>query len=473
MHIKPEIGSVTGPTSDTHWGQVLTMPGAYGVVEIEDPSGRARELGISVLTKLSELLNTPPTSLDDVQKITSSVGSSAIASLIICIPVGLVVYIVIAGNGAVFMKRGNSIAELLSGPGAISGQIAAQDTLLLVSQSFTRALTQADFAGAFDHLSAQDVAEKLTLLLHESTRGEGSAGLVFQIVDTEPVEEEEPPKEARTIARRKPWETIWALQRMRRVRAKIPKLETRKSKVLAVMTAVLFLLFGTSVLLGIVKEGFGRTNKEAGAAFVDAQHAYEEGVALMDLNPVKGRERLTQAKTMLEPFTKSVPSRSKQGREIANLYKQILDNLTQAMHSIKGEPKLFYDAGLLKKGSLVSEIAIEDDTVALVDATLSTIYTLSVPTKSGAIIAGGTAFSGARLVTVHGDAVYVFTNNGIHKIDTSSHTVTESVVKKDETWGTISDIFSFGGNLYLLDTARGRIWNMSRQMRVFLTGGSI
>ncbi len=457
MHIKPEIGSVTGPTSDTRWGQVLTTPQAYGVLEIDDSTGRARELGISVLTKISDLLTSSPSSLVEVQTIAKNTKETGVTSLIILVPVGMVVYIVLIGEGAVYMKRGDTLACLIKREGAISGEVQTGDTLLLVSRGFTETLSEEELSGFFDHLSAKDAAEKLTLMLHEGGGGEGSAGLVFQIVNTEAVEEEEPPPRAQTIARARPWETL-VLRRVRRVRSTLPQFGTRRSKLLFFITAFLFLLFGVSVILGIIKQGFGRANEEATHALTDAKHAFDEGVALLDLNPVKGRERLNQAKAILEPFTQTLSPRSKEGRDVVALYKQILDNLTQAMHTVKAEPKLFYDAGLLKKGSQVSAITITDDVVAMVDKTLATAYTLALPTKNGQIAGGGDGFSGARLVALHGGILFVFTDSGIHKIDITTKTVTPSVVKKDDSWGTISAISSFGGNLYLLDTAKGRIW---------------
>lgn len=475
MHIKPEIGTATGPVNESHWGQGLMTPQAYGVLEIADPNGRSRELGISVLTHVSELLSPPPSSLDAVSEIAKQAAKDSVASMILLVPVGMVTYIVLFGSGAVYLKRDGTLSCLLSGQGAISGEVQMGDTILLVSHSFTQIFSQEELASVFDHLSPQDAAEKLTLMLHEKTGGEGSAGLIFQITDTEAIEEEEPPIKARELAKMQPLETLWrqgqelglrmkqklpdgAIRRMRRVRGAMPTFATRKSKFLFIVTVLLFSLFSVSVVLGITKQGFSRVNSDATKAQVEAQHAFDEGVALLDLNPVKGRERLSQAKTILEPFMKTVSTRSKQGREIAALYQQILDNLTQAMHAVKGEPKLFYDASLLKKGSLVTQMAIEGDTIAMVDKTLATVYTLTVPTRSSAIIAGGDGFSGTRLVTIHGTEAYVFTDNGIHQVDTTTKTTTQSVIKKDETWGEIAAISSYGGNLYLLDNAKGRIW---------------
>ena len=57
-----------------------------------------------------------------------------------------------------------------------------------------------------------------------------------------------------------------------------------------------------------------------------------------------------------------------------------------------------------------------------------------------------------------GERVYVLSSSGIHKIDLSDKKTVPLVIKKSDEWGAISSMVSFGGNLYLLDTQKSRIW---------------
>lgn len=193
-------------------------------------------------------------------------------------------------------------------------------------------------------------------------------------------------------------------------------------------------------------------------AFTGARYAFDEGVALLELNPIKGRERLVQAKATLEPIRAIVSERTKEGREIAGLYQQIQDNLRLSMHVVSMEPALFFDVSLLKKGGQASFLTLSGDTMGIVDQQTKTVYAVSVPAKSGKVIAGGESYTGLSFVSRHVDKTYVLTDKGVNLIRDSDSKTIEAIIKKDKEWGIIGALAAFGGNVYLLDTQKGRIW---------------
>lgn len=469
MRIQPAIGSVVGQTTPAHWGQVLMSPHAYGVVEIEDAEGIARQQGVTILTKLSQRLSGPVVSLGDVQEVAHSIEQEGVVTLILLVPVGAVVYIVLQGEGKVFLKRGDQLACLIDRDGAISGHMQEGDTLLLVSRSLTRLLTDEQLASVFDHLAPTDVAEKLTLLIHGTTDGEGSAGLIFQVKSLTPVEQEEffPSEDPEPVqtALAQPTTVHPKLVLLRHATSVLRRVAAVKNGKLALVAGISIILFISSVILGIRKQGSLRQNQIVSQSLVDAQHAFDEGIALADLNAVKGRERLTQAQTLLEPLVATVSAKTKEGRQLAALLKLVRENLTQAMQIVRSEPQLFYDVSLLKKGAGVSSMALTDDLLGIVDGPGKTVYALIVSSKNAKVVAGGDAFTSATLVAAHGEKLYVLTNTAIHEVRTLDTKTTQSVVKKparpaggDPEWGKISALVSFGGNLYLLDTQKSRIW---------------
>lgn len=457
MQIKPAIGSVVGQSDPNHWGQVLIAPSAYGVVEIETSDGIARTIGIGLLGKLSDRLNEPVVSLEEIKAIVDEIIDSSVVSLVLLIPVGMVLYLVVGGSGTVYLKRGDQFACLLEGPGAISGQIQEGDSIIAATRSFTSALTQDDILTAFDHLPANDVAEKLTLVLHESSAGPGGAGLVFQASQAIPIEEVvvQP-----TVKSRK-----WFFLRHR-----LTFLEGVNKKVLLVAALSIF-LFTFSVILGIARRTGTASQETVKTALVEAQHAFDEGVALLDLNPVKGRERISQAKMILEPLTATVSAKTKEGRQLKALLKEISDRLSMAMQIVKEEPQLFYDVAFLKKDSRVSSMAIRDDQLALLDAAGKTVYVVGLATKNGQVVGGGLSFTDAKLVSLHGDKVYVWVAAGVHMIRMSDKKTEPLVIKKDDEWGIISSMVSFGGNIYLLDTAKSRVWKYVATEKAAPAGG--
>ncbi len=486
MRIKPAVASVVGPVSETHWGQILMLPHAYGVVEVYLPSGGALQAGIEILSKLTHRLNEQPTNLAAVAGIAQSIVGEHISSLILLVPVGTVTYIVLRGKGAVYLKRAEKLSVLVEdADGAISGEIQKGDTLLLATGSLTGVSSKDELSAVFDHLKPVEVAEKLTLLLHEKAQSAGGAAFIFQADELVSLEEESLSKEvvaevaaiaqpdigrypaqpSPSVGRTMPRQFLAKVRSFRPHHlSRVPSIvverlsHQQKPKLIAFISVCLLLLFGVSVVLGIIKQAGNTKAQEVTQAVNDAGRVFEEGTALFSLNPVKGRERLGQAKAMLEPFIKTTSPRSKEGKKLADLYQQINDTITQSLAVTKGEPQLFYDASLLKKGASASYIALSGDTIAIVDAPSRALYTVTISSKNGQVIAGGDAFAGSSLVGIHGDIVYVLTSSGISTVNIKSKTAKQAVIKTDDQWGSIGSLVAFAGNIYLSDITKSRIW---------------
>lgn len=470
MHIKPAIGSVVGPTSVTHWGQVLQLPEAYGVVELAYADGAARAAGIQLLNALSRHLTDGPVSLKTLSRIVEDRMKEGVRTILVCVPVGNVMYIALGGKGDVYLKRGREFARLLHDAGTVSGEVKIGDTLLLTSQEFSKTLAQEELTEVFDHLPPAVVAERLTLLLHEKPYGEGSVALILQIADDSDI-----PIPDTTVAipkKREPFDSRLFIRRARhhlspgQIRHTIGRIRAHPKKATSLLAVVLIAIFGVSVLLGVIKQSMKVQNQAVVSALSDARHALDEGVALMSLNPVKGRERLQVAKELLEPLRTSVPTRSADGVEVASLYRQVTDNLTEAMQIHKVKPELFFDAGLAKKDGRISFIGLEGAIMGLVDQGTRTVYALDVKSKNVQILGGGQTYAGLSHVAIHGDKIYVLTDTGVHMIRLSDKQTVQNVVAKDDQWGSIGGLVSFGGNLYVLDTTHSRIWKY-----VATTGG--
>lgn len=460
MRIKPSIGLIVGPVNETHWGQVLTMPNAYGVVEISDSSDTAQEKGVAILTELSRLLSSDITSLRGLEELCDTVYTQIVQTLILLVPVGNVIYLVIRGVGSVYVKRASELASLMHKDGAVSGEVKCGDTLLLASSGFSNVLTREELTGLFDHLPPPEIAEKLTLILHEKTGGEGSAALVFgvsEFIDTNPatptIPQEAPPVRHEVIEKHSPTKAALS-QKIKIISAEFFK----KPKIVTAALVIFFILFFiVSVVLGIKKQASVKQNQKISVILADAGHALEEGVALMDLNPAKGRERLEEARTLLAPLQETVSTRTTEGRNVLELYRKVTDNLTLALHVTNVAPALFYDVSLLKKNSKIGFLAREADSIVLSDSSTNTIYKMNIASKNTQIIGGGEQIKEGTFVASHGSKTYVYTQTGVMEIsDTGKKPVL--VIPKDPEWGTISSLVSFGGNIYMLDTIKSRIW---------------
>lgn len=477
MRIHPLLGSVVGVADTVHWGQVFLSPTAYGVVEIDDPSGKARDWGIKVLTALSELTADPPRSLKRVQEVALKSMEEEVVSLLLLVPVGDVIYMVLLGEGAVLLKRGDKLSALMNKPGAISGQVLEGDYLILTTRSIYESLSHEELEHVYDHLDAPSIAEKMTLLLHthDGTPQEGGGGsaLIFQVKGLIPVEAEELIPSQTSVAT----PGHHSLSRRQRVFHAIRRVSPRdlvnprflvdrfrriaqifRRRPILPITAILVFLFFVSVAFGIRKEWGQKRNTNISRTLTVARHAFEEGVALLPLNSVKGRERLSYAKDQLSPLLAGISQTSAEGREVHRLYKDVVAQLTIAMQVYRIEPELFYDLSLLKSGASIGVISQDTDMVGLLDAAGPTIVALTLSSKNAQVLGGGGGYRGARLVAIHGGIVYVLVEDGIHKATVSEKKTIVNIIKKSSEWGEIRSMEYYGGNLYLLDTGKSRIW---------------
>lgn len=476
MRIKPAIGLAVGPTDTVHWGQVLVAPGAYGVVEVASDRGDAQQIGVRALSALGELTSVPMTSVAELEKSVRDVWEEGIVSIVLLVPVGPVVHLVLCGAGSVFVKRGMELASLMNHQGSISGEVRRGDTVVLASEGFARLLPREELVRVFDRQTASDVAETLTLLLHERSGAAGAVALVFEVSQfetTQPEAAREVPRSEPGAPNRAPAPLSWAssfVQGAEEVKKRgVGWLSSFRRDPLALRRAgviVVSVLFFTSVGLGILKQASAQKNKEAHAALSDAQHAFDEGVALLELNPVKGRERLQSAKARIESLGTSVNPRTKEGRDLALLLTQVNDNLTQAMQITEAPLSLFYDMELVKQNAQASTIALDGTTVIVADQPGGTVYRLDITTKKADILAGGEFFEGISAVGIHGSTVYTLTSDGVVQ---TSLTDKKSIlaVKKSDQWGALAALVAFGGNVYLLDTSSSRIWKYTATEKGF------
>lgn len=455
--------SVVGNASDTRWGQVFQTPQAYAVVEVQNSEGDARNTGIALLSKLTDALESPPASTQELSAIADALMDESVTSLLLLVPQKDTVYVASRGDGKVYLLRNTALALLTDGERVISGTIKPEDALIMASGAFCRTLSASEIVSAFDHLPAEAVAQNLTARLYEQGAKSGGAALILRAepVHIQPTEEPAvPPARKESVAAKirafgrahipSGWrlriKTVWRTLRQRYA--------THPKRLIALVVIVLFLI---SVALGVRKQYQSAAETKSSAVLAQATHAYEEGLALLDLNPVKGRERLSEAKDILASHVTDTPTSDKD-RAVNELYQNISKSLSQAMHISEVSPELYYDLSLLKSGAAASDMAIFENTLALLDTTTHTVFTLDAGSKKARIVGGGKAFTDAREVAIHGFSVYVLTTKGIHEITLEDQKTHENVIPLAPEWGAIEDMSAFAGNIYLLDTRYSRIW---------------
>lgn len=456
----PTAVSVVGQGSKTQWGQVFIAPTAYGVLEIESKDGVARERGVSALTALSEAFSFPPVSLAGLSALADRIAKEhALKSLILLVPFGTSLFVVLRGSGRVYIKRGKTSAPLLTGTGDIAGSVQKNDTLIAVTAGGLGFFQSKQAAEVFLCHGPSEVKELVAPLLSEQAGADGAALLVLEVADgvfSDPVVQ--PKKETtrqRAMSVVKSVTTPAQRQAVRRAMGIVQTKSVGKKRRLIVGAIVCFCLLG----IGIGVRGYQtRSVRTAITEKIDAsEHLFDEGMALLDINPVKGRQRLTEAKAMLAPIL-SKKLKTADGQRAERLYANISENVTRAMHIVHITPQLYYDMALVKKGARASKISLNGETLAVYDDATHTVFAVGVPSKSGTIVGGGAQFVKTGSISLSAEKIYAWTPEGIHVIRLSDTKTEHNLIPKDPQWGAVSSLVAFGGNVYLLDTQKSRIW---------------
>ena len=464
-------GTVVGRKSDSAWAQVIKTPYAFGIVEVEDEDGEAQRLGMDIVHKVTQAVSEPLPSVQKLFSFIDSLWQPKIQTLLLCIPIQNTMTVILRGSGVVYLKRDGHIARLRSCEGTISGVIHPKDILFLSSKTCLTGVSEKEFFSFFDHEDAPDIAEKLALHLHQKNDNVGYAGLFVEAKwgevksGTEEYATPETDEGEQLSLRQKQSRLKNRIQQMKnRIRPLFRSLRTIDIRI----TMVLLLLFVVCIGIGIIRERSGRKTTEVTKTIEEGQRLYDEGVALLDLNLIKSRERLVAAKQLVEKSKQTVSSKTKEGRALGELEKKILEVLPKATKEYEATPELFFDVSLLKTGSLISAFSYYDDTMAFLDINNKTVFTLQLSSKNGQIVGGGGTLDGSQHVAIHGDRVYVFTPEGIHALNLSDKSIKPLVIKKATDWISIKAMTAFGGNIYLLDSGKGRIWKYVATASAFL-----
>jgi len=451
-------GPIVGRKSDSAWAQVIKTPYAFGVVEVEDEDGEAQRLGMDIVHRVTQAVSEPLPSIQKLFSFIDSIWQPNIQTLLLCVPIQNTMTVILRGSGVVYLKRDGHIARLRSREGTISGVIYPKDILFLSSKTCLTGVSEEEFFSFFDHQDAPDIAEKLALHLHQKNDNVGYAGLFVEVRGGEVksgAEDFAPPETYKE-------EQLPSIQKQSRLKNRIfhkirPLFQSLRTMDVRI-TGVLLLLFIFCIGVGIIRERSGRKTTEVTKTIEEGQRLYDEGVALLDLNLVKSRERLVAAKQLVEKSKQIVPPKTKEGRALAELEKKIQEALPKATKEYEATPELFFDVSLLKTGSVISTFSFYEDTMVFLDTNNKTVFTLQLSSKNGQIVGGGSSLDGSQSVAIHGDNVYVFTSEGIHVLNVQDKSIKKLIIKKAADWIAIKSMTSFGGNVYLLDTGKSRIW---------------
>lgn len=498
-----ETAKIVGTATDKAWSQVHT----FSPTEKEKLAKRGQFLAVISLSELTEgeivtagreiisrlheeyyghleekaidqLRNALAQVLEETEKeATVEIGAAAL--------VGEIIYFAVAGRGKVLVQREGKIATVLSGEeGKVevaSGRATSGDVFLLGSQKFFSFLAEGAIKAALSADSANEAAESLAPMIHGRKEDGRAAAAVLKI---ESLIEEEPktilppkeklPEEKPTFEKQRFRATIKQkltnlskqgvrlgqlllfkvekkLKRRAIYLAKEDKEKERPRKTLMNVAAILLVLLMVSVVLGVRQRSRHQEGGGQAAILRQAQTKKGEGDALIELNPIRARQLLLEARDLIDEISDEEASQA-----VIDFKTELEQSLSLVMHEHEVEPTSYFDLVFIKDGAKGDDLAISGGEVVIFDKEKKAVYSLKIATRQSAILAGGESLADGQQVAVFLPKIYLLTERGILEFDKETKRE-KLVIEADEEWGEIIDLRAFGGSLYLLDK-EGEIW---------------
>jgi len=400
---------------------------------------------------------------------------------------GDVLYLSSKGGGQAWVKRGGFCQKVLVGGKDLeraSGFLKENDILLLATSFFFKAIPPRDLKAALETESPQEAVDSLATLVGSQEDSSKTVAVIGKITK----EEREIPEELdtnRKIDRNekdrgrligdfpKKLEFLKSFsQEIRKVfkeniylrQRKSASEERKKKRVIFTVAIFLIILLGISLFFGLKKRSLKNVQEEYSALYQEATRLFEEGEALVSLNPSLSRQQLLASQekiSQLEEFQIEKEKTLELKRKIEEKLK-----LVTKEKEIK-EADVFFDLGLLVAEADGRQLSGRGDSLVVLDKNKNRLLAIDIEKKSGEILAGGENLDEASFLTIYDNSVFVLANKGIFKV--SKEGKESLVVERDEAWGEIKAFSSFAGNLYLLDKS-DKIWRYSQKDKGYGSG---
>lgn len=481
------LSKIVPNSTDTTWAQAYTTLNVYITLSIEAVESKTPVTiyGKELLEKLQrEFFALDDKSLDNIKdavgNVSKTIGDDYTYSIIVGAIVKDVLYIVIASAGQVSIKRGERTGVIATGIEkelhGFSGKLKHDDIIILQTGDFAKKIPLSNLSENLNSTDVTQIAENITPLIHESSKGTESAIIIqFKDIatpgkldqnDFEPSEQDEsshqptaeepavtenlwtkPPHENRNIEELvddKPSEAQKPNNQKSRFSfiPALPHINFANRNVLIVTAVVLLAM----ILIGGIGIQTSRQNAQKREAEFATEYApvkqkFDEGSKLASLNQTLALEDLEKALDMVNSVLAKYEEGSSEHEKLAALKTQIEKKIS----SLEGGEGAQNSKEFLKPGGdikSITSITARAGELIVLDSQGEQVIRVDKDGKPGKVYdiedKGTFIASDDNFIFVMGESVT--------RIDKGNGAVTKVL---DEAKGEAFDIF--GSNFYILD----------------------
>lgn len=213
------------------------------------------------------------------------------------------------------------------------------------------------------------------------------------------------------------------------------------------------------ILAGIAWSIYQQNQAEKRARYLSlynlASEKYQLAKNFKDIDSSQAQKNLAEAQQALDQAL----AINSQASELKNLADQIKDDSSSILriYQINDWP-IFLSLDLIRPGFTANQLSFSLGKILLLDTNQKSLVAVDLKKKTPQILAGERQLGQAFRASLNGQTAFVHSlDKGIIRVDLPTNKAS-TVAAVDEDWGKISDLFGFGGNVYLLDSLKNQIW---------------
>ena len=407
-----------------------------------------------------------------VRKVVSEFGNKESEMEITCLAYADgVVYTSAYGGGRVLIDRGGALATVLeSGQGVVtaSGFPKEKDIIVVGTKAFFQKVNNDDLKEKLADKNPELAVENLAPLIYEGNEAGTAGAIVMRFGDDtgfqkivkpvqSPISENKnvqlPPPRQRvqfkgfigSLIRRLPKRNIY-------IKPSIQDEAISQNRKLTLSVGVILLfILAISIGFGIRQKSLNNQKKEYQGLLSEATQEVDQAISLASSDPEKSRQLFLDSEQKLL----KIQDLKVKDEKIDELQKKIKDSRAAVLGEYTSEPELFLDLGLLSSGFKGDSVSSSGGNVYVLDKAGSRVVGITIDTKKSEVVANPTVIENPLDLASYEDNVFVLLSDGIYSLDNGKTKVVE------KTWGGDALIYSFAGNLYVMDKAGGAIYRYS------------
>lgn len=232
--------------------------------------------------------------------------------------------------------------------------------------------------------------------------------------------------------------------------------QTIWKNVTLLIVVILLVVLGWSVFSGNArrqKEKFIE-KVEAQAQTINADLAEAEELA--GSNTQRSLDLIDTSKTSLATLkNEAVEKKIEDVAILSDLEDRISSVENGIQKKEQGLSEEFYDLNLIKKGAQSEKIYFDGEKFTLLDTEAGKVYVVTIDEKSVDTFTSKKV-ADAEFVSMHQDVPYIAGSKiGVLKVLEDGKD--EEIIPKDADWGALEDMWTYSGNIYILDSSKNDI----------------